>query len=701
MRLSSFTTSARLSLVRLIVGLAAVTVAVVAWVAVLVAADIDQGFEQAQAEAQADNLALVFEEQVYRQILTVDQTLRILKLDWERDPQNFDFAALQRRLGSMSDVVSRTLLLDYQGRVTGGTVPSLMSADFSNRSFFRAHRDSDNYGRLIDGPVQHDGQWSLEVSRRLNGPHNVFAGVAIASYDLSALMRDMSQADLGSHGLILLAGRDGVVDALFDRGAKEPGMNISLSPLYRAMFDGIQSTWVGPSPVDGVQRIHAFRAVPQEGLVLVVGLDRAEALAPAQVRRQQAVIGASAVTLLVVVIAFGIGSMVASASEREVRLAEDRAVLEAANLQLARARERADEKTQQLSTTLASMSDGVAMYDADTRLVLWNDKASDLTGTPHEAMYPGALFEDVLRAQALRGEFGASWSETFLQQRLAVIHALTTTDIVERIRPSGAVVELRRTRLPEGGWVTLYTDITTRKQAEAAQGRAREQAEIAAQEKSRFVAIVSHEIRTPLNVTLNALALLDRSALTTTQRHLVETGLLAGDSLMGLLNDILDLSRMQVGRLSLRPAPFLLHPLLDGLVQMFRAQAADRGVTLSVEIAPGVPDRLMTDAARLRQVLMNLLSNAAKFAIPGRRPSVSVSPCCMPPRCCAWRCAIAAPKSRIWPVPGCSGRSRNWSSRAAAAAAPGSAWRSASFWPTCSAARSAATMSGMAARNSG
>ena len=165
--------------------------------------------------------------------------------------------------------------------------------------------------------------------------------------------------------------------------------------------------------------------------------------------------------------------------------------------------------------------------------------------------------------------------------------------------------------------MTLYTDITARKQAEDAHSRARELAEVAAQEKTRFVAIVSHEIRTPLNVALNALSLLDQSNLAPGQRKLVSTGLLAGESLMSLLNDILDLSRMQVGRLQLRPAPFALRPMLTGIVDLFREQAEERGVELSLFVAAGVPDRLMTDAGRLRQALMNLVNNAAKFAEPG------------------------------------------------------------------------------------
>ena len=138
--------------------------------------------------------------------------------------------------------------------------------------------------------------------------------------------------------------------------------------------------------------------------------------------------------------------------------------------------------------------------------------------------------------------------------------------MIERSRPDGRVLELRRTALPGGGFVTLYADITARKEVEAAHRRARELAEAAAAEKSRFVAIVSHEIRTPLNVTLNALGLLGRSALDADQRRLTDLALQAGEALRGLLTDILDLSRMEVGQLAMRPGPCALAPLLEGLV---------------------------------------------------------------------------------------------------------------------------------------
>ncbi len=595
----------------------AVVLALVAWMAVLIVTDVDQDQQLRQAESRASNLALVFEEQIYRQVLSIDQTLRVLKLDWERDPNGFDLNSIGRRAGTLSDIISQLVLTDMHGHVVASTKRDMTDTDLSSRRFFMAHRGSDSLGFLTTGPFQSNGEWFLNISRRLDYARSVFAGVIVASYDLNALMRDMSQADLGPRGIIMLVGRDGLVRAISLRGVQDPGSNISNSALYQAMFNADTSSWTGQSGADKDVRVHAWRPIPGQDMTLVVGLDRAGALAPSEVRRRQALLGATAVTLLVLVLALAVGTMISAAAAREQRLADDRAVLEAANLQLARARERADEKSLQLGMTLAGMSDGISMFNAEQRLVQWNAQCVTLLGLPPDALKVGMSMEDIIRAQARAGEFGPVDVESEVAVQMAQVYRRDWPAISTGVRPNGMVIELRRTRLPDGGWVTLYSDITARKQAEDAQARARELAEVAAQEKSRFVAIVSHEIRTPLNVALNSLGLLDQSSLTPAQRQLVESGLMAGEALLGLLNDILDLSRMQVGRLQLRPAPFMLRPLLEGVVDLFRYQAEERGVELSVHLAPGVPERLMTDAGRLRQALMNLVNNAAKFAEPG------------------------------------------------------------------------------------
>ena len=607
----------KLSALKVAIVAVALILALGAWMAVLVFTDVDQEQQLRQAEARASNLALVFEEQIYRQVLSIDQTLRSVKMDWERDPGTFDLSSIPRRAGALSDIVSQLVLTDARGRVIASTRRELVDTDLSARKFFGAHRGSDSLGFLTTGPYQINAEWYLTISRRLNRPAGIFSGVVAASYDLNALMRDMSQADLGPHGIIMLVGRDGLIRAISLRGVQDPGTDITNSNLYKAMFDEVEPTWTGPSGTGKDVRIHAWRPIPGQDMVLVVGLDKAAALARSEVRRRQALLGATAVTLLVVILALAVGAMISAAANREVRLAHDRAVLEAANLQLARARERADEKSLQLGMTLAGMSDGISMFNADLKLVQWNEQCANLIGLPANRLRAGLSLEQMLRDQAIAGEFGPVDVEQEVARRMASIYRRDWPLVVTRVRPNGTVVELRRTSLPDGGFVTLYSDITARKQAEDAQARAREQAEIAAQEKSRFVAIVSHEIRTPLNVALNSLTLLDHSDLTVAQRQLVESGLMAGEALLGLLNDILDLSRMQVGRLQLRPAAFMLRPLLEGVMELFRYQAEERGVDLSVHMAPGVPERLMTDSGRLRQALMNLVNNAAKFAEPG------------------------------------------------------------------------------------
>ncbi len=595
----------------------ALVLALVAWMAVLVVTDVDQDQQLRQAEARAGNLALVFEEQIYRQILSIDQALRSVKLDWERDPNGFDLGSIPRRASSLSDTVSQLMLVDAHGRVVAGSRRDTADTDLSARKFFTTHRSNDSLGFLNTGPYQMNGEWFLNISRRLNRAGGVFAGAIVASYDLNSLMRDMAQADLGPRGMIMLVGRDGVVRAISLRGVQDPGTDISNGALFKTMFEEGATSWAGPSGNDKDVRIHAWRPIPGQDMTLVVGLDKAASLAGSEVRRRQALLGATAVTLLVLILALAIGSMIAAAAAREQRLAQDRAVLEAANLQLARARERADEKSLQLGMTLAGMSDGISMFNADLTLVQWNAQCVGLLGLPPDALRVGMPKEEILRAQAQAGEFGPIEVETEVARQMAAIYRREWPPVSTLTRPNGTVVELRRTLLPDGGIVTLYSDITARKQAEDAQARAREQAEIAAQEKSRFVAIVSHEIRTPLNVALNSLVLLDQSSLTSAQRQLVETGLAAGESLLGLLNDILDLSRMQVGRMQLRPAPFMVRPLMEGVADLFRYQAEERGVELSVHVAQGVPDRLVTDSGRLRQALMNLVNNAAKFAEPG------------------------------------------------------------------------------------
>ncbi len=147
--------------------------------------------------------------------------------------------------------------------------------------------------------------------------------------------------------------------------------------------------------------------------------------------------------------------------------------------------------------------------------------------------------------------------------------------------------------------------------------RAAEEARAADTAKSQFLATMSHEIRTPMNGVLGALDLLRETPLDQRQRRLVRTAAESGESLMDILNDVLDHSKIEAGKLVIAQTPTSLHSVAMSAAALFRARAETKGITLALELEPDVPNGVIGDGPRLKQVLLNLLSNAVKFTENG------------------------------------------------------------------------------------
>ncbi|MBC7280969.1 ATP-binding protein [Hoeflea sp.] len=160
-------------------------------------------------------------------------------------------------------------------------------------------------------------------------------------------------------------------------------------------------------------------------------------------------------------------------------------------------------------------------------------------------------------------------------------------------------------------------NVTAARKAEAELVEAREKAEAANHAKSRFLATVSHEIRTPLNGILGMTHLLEQTETTPEQASYLKTARESGQSLLSLIEDLLDVTSIEAGRLHLRHAEGDLEELVNGVCELMASRAHEKGIEIAVHIAPEAPRKITSDIGRLRQVLFNLVGNAIKFTDSG------------------------------------------------------------------------------------
>jgi adenylate cyclase len=286
-----------------------------------------------------------------------------------------------------------------------------------------------------------------------------------------------------------------------------------------------------------------------------------------------------------------------------------------------------DRARQRLIDAIESTSEGFALYDADDKLVLCNTIYKEMLCDHADSdMVPGMSFETILCRAVEDGLIGeaADDPERYIQVRLAQ-HRDPGPPVLEH-RRDGRWILIAERRVTSGGTVAVYSDITELKRTErelvaakAEAEAAREQAEDANRAKSDFLASMSHELRTPMNAIIGFTRLVlrrSKNALPERQVANLENVLTSANHLLSLINDILDLSKIEARRVEVQPAAFEIASMLDQCLRTVEPMLKDDRVRLLKQIAPDLPP-LFNDEEKIRQILINLLSNAVKFTETG------------------------------------------------------------------------------------
>jgi len=571
---------------------------------------IDLGLRYEDAIAQGKKTALNFAEILSEHTaLTFDGVERTLR-EAEKIRQDSlagkyatseDTNAALRLLRKTSPVVVAVGWTDASGELKAHSYEQKPPrSNISLMSHFIVQRDSADNHLYIAPPYRSlaDDKWLTAASLRLNNLDGTFAGVVTAPLDQSYFINIYRSIDLGDNGSILLLHRDGRLLAREPTLESAIGKSFAEGPLLAEHLPrAAAGSYETVSIVDGVPRVAGYRAVRGLPLVLLVSYARADILAPWY--RHLTIFG-PLVAIVVAAILFGTLLMLRQAGN----LAEKSNILEQKSREL-------EETNRRFDIAVSNMPNGLCMWDKEQKLVISNDRYRGMYGLTPEQVKPGISLRQVLEAHLANGES----SELDIDKYIEVI---VTQTAQTHVLADGRTVAMRRTPMPDGGWIATHEDITEQKRVETALRYERDRAEAAAGATADFLTNMSHELRTPLTAIIGVSdMLLSEPQSPDRQRQFMELQRKAGQGLLGVINDILDFSKIEAGQLELESVPLSPREMVEDCFRLVADQAQRKGLKLIAAVAADVPDWVLGDPTRLRHVLLNLVANGVKFTNSG------------------------------------------------------------------------------------
>ncbi len=293
---------------------------------------------------------------------------------------------------------------------------------------------------------------------------------------------------------------------------------------------------------------------------------------------------------------------------------------------LRRSEARLKRQSSLLQNTLESIGEGLAVFDARGRLIARNRRFCELLDLPDDLAI-GAPLSEILTRQAVRGDFGDAEPQAEVARRLEQFFGDVPT-VKERVTPAGRILQIRRSAMPGGAVVSVYSDITEVRAGESKLLQARSQAELANHSKSEFLANMSHELRTPLNAVIGFTEIISQELFgpVGNEKYLEYIKDVHASSLhlLSIINDVLDMSKIEAGKLELQKEDVTLQNVIADVIRIVHERASSRGITLVSELADEAVV-IWADERAMKQIFLNLLSNAIKFSQDGGKVHIRVT----------------------------------------------------------------------------
>jgi diguanylate cyclase (GGDEF)-like protein len=418
------------------------------WVVAAYISSVEREKAIEAAMRQSDSLVRLFEHNTIDTIGRFDRTLLLLRKSFEDDPDHFDLRKWAGQAALISEEAFQLVLIGPDGFRKATTLYTEDKPIYiGDRPHVQKQMQSQEDQLVISEPVigRTSGRLTLQLLRRLRKPDGSLAGVLVLSVDPNFIKQFFRTVDLGPQSSISIRNQDGVILAAQGFSDNVIGRKIDKQrPLTDALAHAASGHYWGDGSIDSTSRLVAYRSSDKYPLTFMVGLPKESILREYEQHRNAYIVVASIVTVLVLI-------AISFAVRYQIRLDRSQRDLRRLHQEISRQNVRFD-------AALTNMSSGLAMFDAEGRLTVWNDRYGAIYGMPQELVQQGTSIYSIVKFCDQAGGQNidvVAFVDAFRRELRETGRSQATADL-----KNGRIVSIVNTAIAGGGWVGIHEDIT-------------------------------------------------------------------------------------------------------------------------------------------------------------------------------------------------------------------------------------------------